>query len=836
MSNISTSGGETGTDTGSDIAWVMSAGTVAQNIAPSATNTMTFDYTYSGGADFGITIETYYDNGTTESAQGVNATENFTTLPVTIAYVYPQETANGLDVDFSTSSETANIGFNIYAVKGKKWTKLNETIIPGALDSFEPRDYHVSLSVPSDFNVKKIGIAGIDGNGKEDRHGPFKVGRESGTKAKAIKVDWKKVKRQVKADRNAKKAAKKAARKAAKAVKLELKDQVIHLDVTEDAVYRVTHDELLDAGINLNGQKAKNIAVSFQGKGVARHIEGLDKRKRWTSDSWLEFEGTAPQGSDALYLDANRYQLSLKKKLVLQTSTIEPSMVKTKIFETNNRYASTIPGDDPFYDGYLYSRGEGSSGTLTRSFMMPKLQEGVSNLKLNLTAYSTQSHAVVVYLNDAQIASETAEGYMDWPIEISVNNNLFVEGSNTLKLVVPGREDVFDYVVYDKLTVTYSYGVVNETLNPAIEATERISRKSLKPKSGTNYVIIAHSLFIGEALERYVQQRESEGWNIKVVDIEDIYTAFGYGMKTPEAIKKYLKMAKRQGVTHVQLVGAATYDYHDYLNTGSMSFIPSMYALTAKTIKYTPCDACLVLNKKDVPALAIGRWPVRTLEDIETVVNKTLAWESTAQSSTKSGLFIADATDKGVNFGQQMEETVQKFVQKGWTELTRVYLDDKITANNGDVETAVSDARSEILSTLSNGASVTSYSGHSSPSQWSFSGLLKESDIASVDNNNRTTLALPLACFATYADSPYINTMAHQLLVEGENGAVAVYGAASVSYFGDNSLASKKVIDGLFKNKTVGESVKEMKQSLGSKYRDIIRSGTLQGDVTLKLK
>lgn len=831
ISNIVNQGvGETNND---DIAndyinWGMDGGLTLDNISAGQTNTMTFDFTYNGGPNFDISIDTFFDNGI-ESDQNLSATASITTLPVTIAYVNPQEGGNGLEVDFSTSSETSNIGFNVYAVKGESWTKLNDRIIPGALDSFEPRDYHVDLSVPVELEVKKIGIAGIDANGVEDRHGPFKVGQESGVKVTAAKVDWGKIQKQVKADRKAKKAA-------SKATKAVMKDQIITLSVNKDAVYRVTHSDLLEAGTDLNGEKSEDIAISLREEGIARYIAGLSKQSRWTKDSVMEFIGTAPTGMDALYIDTNLYQLSLNKKLAISIKKIEPSMVKTKVFETNNRYSYSLPQEDPFYDGYFYARGEGAPGSLSRNFEMPLMDEGSSTLMIILSAYSSDSHELGVLLNDVQIASKSTEGRTAWTIEVEVDNNLFIEGTNKITLNIPGRGDVFDYLVYDKLTVTYNDGVVNESLTPSIEQTEIINKKEINPKQGTNYVIISHPLFIGETLDRYVKQRESEGWNIKVVNVEDVYEAYGYAMATPNAIKSYLEMVEGKGVTHVQLIGAATYDYHDYLNTGAISFIPSMYAMTAKTIQYTPCDACLVLDESEVPALAIGRWPVRTLEGFEAVVNKTLAWESTGQSATHTALFIADETNKGMNFGRQMEETAQQFVQKGWEDLTRVYLDDIITDNQGDVSAAVTEARGEIAQSLESGASITSYSGHSSPSLWSYKGLLKQSDIAIIDNVGKTTMALPLACFATYADSPYINTMAHQLLAAGENGAVAVYGASTTSYYGDNGVAAKKVIDGLLEGETLGEAVKNMKQSLGARYKDVIRNGVLQGDVTLRLK
>jgi len=131
---------------------------------------------------------------------------------------------------------------------------------------------------------------------------------------------------------------------------------------------------------------------------------------------------------------------------------------------------------------------------------------------------------------------------------------------------------------------------------------------------------------------------------------------------------------------------------------------------------------------------------------------------------------------------------------------------------------------------------MVSFSGHSAPTMWSFDRLLKDSDAASVHNEGRTALALPLACYTNYADDPSVNTMAHQFLAEGENGFVAIYGAATLSRFAQNGAAITRVVDYLKKGKTLGEAVRQAKEDLGIGYNDIIRNSNLLGDVTLKLK
>ncbi len=778
----------------------------------------------------------------TISAGGVSATgtilDNDVSLPVTISYAYSELNGNTLELDFSTATEIANVGFNIYAVKGKgkknrQWIKLNEEIILSTVfDSMVPTDYHVSLELPEELKVRKIGIAGVDVNGVEDRHGSFKIGHESGVKETVVPIDWKKVRKQVKADRKSRKS-RKAARKDTKRVK---EDQVIYLDVSENAVYRVTHDDLVAVDIDLRKKKAKNIAISLRGKGIARYIDGL-KKGRWTKNSWIEFAGSAPKGSDSLYLKSNLYQLSLDKKLAVESEAIEPITAKEIVFETNVKYGNTNPSDDPFYDAVFYALGATAPGSLTRQFDLPELPEGTSEITVYVMVLSDVKHNLSVSLNGTNVTNVTTMGRKAWPVKIILDKTMFNEGSNEITLTAMGQGEDLDVYGYDKLVVTYDDGQPVASKSPAITLSDKVKERSIEPRRGTNYVIIAHPLFMGEMLDHYISQRQGEEWKIQLINVEDIYAAYGHGMATPEAIKNYLKVAKLKGVTHVQLIGAASYDYHDYLGLGSMSFIPSIYVETGDFVTYTPSDTLYVADEAGMPQMAIGRWPVRTVEGLEVVINKSLEWKSSGQSAARTALFIADKEFRGIDFAAQMDEIAQKFeTQEEWRDITRVYLDRYISEKGDDMREAVSAAREAITQSFDQGPSIVSYNGHSSPSIWSYDGLLKQNDIALIQNVGKAALVLPLACYSVYADSPSVNTMAHQFIASGEHGAVAVYGASLFSSYAENGLITSKVIDHLFTGETIGEAVLKAKGELGTEYMDMILNGNLLGDVTLRLR
>jgi len=61
------------------------------------------------------------------------------------------------------------------------------------------------------------------------------------------------------------------------------------------------------------------------------------------------------------------------------------------------------------------------------------------------------------------------------------------------------------------------------------------------------------------------------------VDVEEVYDAFSYGHKTPQAIKDFLLYARKNWLRsprYVLLTGDSTFDPRDYLGRRSRDYVP----------------------------------------------------------------------------------------------------------------------------------------------------------------------------------------------------------------------------------------------------------------------
>jgi hypothetical protein len=363
-----------------------------------------------------------------------------------------------------------------------------------------------------------------------------------------------------------------------------------------------------------------------------------------------------------------------------------------------------------------------------------------------------------------------------------------------------------------------------------------------------DFLVIAHPAFMplsefeDHPLNQFVQQRASEGWAIRVVDVTQIQQHFGGGMPLPGAVTEFLRQASEAfSPSHVLLVGGDSYDYRDHLGKGSLSFIPTIYAPTSK-VAHTPADGLLAdLDSDGISDLAIGRWPVRSLGDLQSIVAKTLDW-SASVANLQSAVWVADSEDPGQpSFAAQAERMLNRLSGAGWSEanLSRVLVDEA---------DSVSSARNALFDQIEAGATFTGFVGHGSPASWTFQGLVMPNDIAELWNDGSPTLISTSTCYTSYFVSPFNDTVAHrwmngfrldandQPIAGTPNGAVAIHGASTLSNYAQNEFLVGTTKEYMLAGETLGEAIRRSRQegaSLG--LDDQVTNWILLGDPTLQL-
>ena len=237
------------------------------------------------------------------------------------------------------------------------------------------------------------------------------------------------------------------------------------------------------------------------------------------------------------------------------------------------------------------------------------------------------------------------------------------------------------------------------------------------------------------------------------------------------------------------------------------------------------------IDEDNLPEIAIGRWPVRTQADLESIVDKSIAWQelSAGDSLASNVLFIAQENDgQNLNFEASLEGSLASNLnhQPGLLDINRVYLEDI------NSESPIQDARTAISETINNGTRLVSFAGHASNAGWGFQGIVNTSVIQSLSNAGQPTVVMPLACYTTDYQTLSTNTLAHQWMFAGQQGAVAVHGATSLGEYRNNGIFAEKILKASKTAQTLGEAILNAKRSMAP-VNQILHNWALLGDPSI---
>ncbi len=505
---------------------------------------------------------------------------------------------------------------------------------------------------------------------------------------------------------------------------------------------------------------------------------------------------------------------------------------------------------------------------------------GMSN-----NASVSPDHHLLVSMNGTVLANETFDGVGGRWVRMRVPGGLLREGVNTLQITLPGDTGAaLDVIALDQYLIHYarkfqmqngklSFSAAGEKFSVtglpdnnvsvyrlSADGSAKLNGVQVTAESGSytavfagtaepdmymvtsagtvnvpeleavrmkvdlnhlaDYLIITHPDFIG-GLQPLVSAKQAQGLSVSVVDVKDVYAQYGYSIFDPSAIKAYISYAVQNlGVKYVLLVGGDTYDYRNYLGN-SISFIPSLYAVTGSLTNFNPADPMYGdVNGDNLSDVAIGRFPVRTSAELGMLVNKTLAYGNKMYG--KTAVFASDKQDGALSF-KAVSLALMSGLGGDWMK-TGLHLDDL----------SVSVAKTNLLSAMNNGTALVTYVGHSGTTSWTSSGLFNNKDAAGLTNAGKPFVVVEWGCWNTYYVHPTSVNLVQSLMLSGDKGAAVVLGATSLAEAESEELLGRLLLPRLVTpGMTVGEALREAKLELAQTHPemlDVLLGFTLMGD------
>jgi hypothetical protein len=342
---------------------------------------------------------------------------------------------------------------------------------------------------------------------------------------------------------------------------------------------------------------------------------------------------------------------------------------------------------------------------------------------------------------------------------------------------------------------------------------------------GADIVMISHGSFI-DSVKPLKALREAQGWTVALVDVEDLYDEFGFGNKTPQALRDFLLRARvywRKPPGFVLLVGDASMDPRNYLGLGSFDLVPTKLIDTAYL--ETASDDWLVdFNGDGLPDMAIGRLPVRTVEEAQLMVSKIVGYEQSAGGMTEV-MLVADMMGDG------------DFDFEGASSEVGALLGGNLTTRKVFRSQFTDDAQvhTELLGGLNGGELLVNYMGHGSQESWR-GDTFTSTDAGALTNGFRLPFVVSMTCLNGFFQDVYSDSLAEALLKAKQGGAVAVWASSGLTEPANQAVMNKELVRLLFNGEslTLGEAVKRAKAAVSD--QDVRRTWILFGDPTTRLR
>jgi hypothetical protein len=341
-------------------------------------------------------------------------------------------------------------------------------------------------------------------------------------------------------------------------------------------------------------------------------------------------------------------------------------------------------------------------------------------------------------------------------------------------------------------------------------------------KGAGDFYIVSNRLFLGAAAS-LKSVRDSQGIDTRIVDVDDLYDEFNFGIRSPEAIRSFFRLGYswKHAPSAVLLLGDASFDARNYLDTGAFDFVPTKQVATT-LLKTASDDWFTDFNNDGIADIPVGRIPVRTADEAALVIGKIASRGTPSGAWARNALFVADFAPD-FDFGS-VAVSLSKLLPPSITSQTIDFA--HTTSPHNDIMTA-----------MNNGSLIATYVGHGSVEIWA-DYVFTSSDASTLTNGSRLPVVIALDCLNGLFHDVYTESLAEALLKAPNGGAVGVWASSSLTQPDQQARMGSELFSQLFRSGneslTLGEAVARAK--VVATDPDVRKSWIFFGDPTMKLR
>lgn len=412
---------------------------------------------------------------------------------------------------------------------------------------------------------------------------------------------------------------------------------------------------------------------------------------------------------------------------------------------------------------------------------------------------------------DVQVANlPSSENYL-WNISnslkpVAIQNPEFEAGRLTFNQDIPDQQS---YII-SNLSAIKS---VSENLT-LYSPTDLLS-----PNQQADYLIISPTIFL-EALQPLVDYRSLQGYNVRLVDLQDVYNQFNFGISHPIAIKNFFGYIYQHweapAPQYVLLVGDGHWDLKQTKSPAEIFLPPNFVWVDPLQGEVDSLSDLVAVAGDDIfPDAMIGRLPVNTTQELQAFIDKTIQFENGNSAYKQNLTFVADnyylqdpdnctdndpaticLTDPAGNFPAIVDQVIDAEIQSPY-QINKIFLDDydcrSSTPENCD------QVRSDITQAFNQGNQIISFNGHGAIPYWAAEKIFHVDDIPQLTNQNFYPVVFSLDCVDGYwyfppnldGQTTDRRSLAEELTRVPDKGAVAMLSSPGNGYVNGHELLQR---------------------------------------------
>ena len=380
---------------------------------------------------------------------------------------------------------------------------------------------------------------------------------------------------------------------------------------------------------------------------------------------------------------------------------------------------------------------------------------------------------------------------------LSANNLVFATDENTEKRYLLFNPDA-------ALEVSNWTAIANQNVHSIADA---------------DMLILAPAIFRSQALALADYHAELDGMLSVVVDVDEILNEFGTGIPDPSAIRDFVRMVYRRSggrLKYLTLFGRASADYRNIKGYGRN------YVLTYEAkdnpqheVAFCTDDYFGMMDDDEGPKsdghidIGIGRLPVSTVEEAETVVRKIMHYNDLASThgDWKTGLLLVsdDENTEYVNnnekYGTMFDTINHALTQK------KIYVGAYPTANTSGGVT-VPGANADLMQALDKGTLLMIYVGHGGVRGLTGEYVFTNSDIHALVNYDRMPFVYTATCEFSKYDNPLLVSAGEQMFLNPDGGSVAMFTTCRPTFGNNNNKHSQAFVKTVCQRGTDGKPLR----------------------------